>query len=183
MCTDEEGGEDGGMENAAPLHQDHPSSIPTYDVEKPESGVQHTTLEPAGAPTPIRVLDALGPPEIHCNCTKSIDLPFLHDTIQKGDPQSQLYAFQVGAHMPTTKYGMLERKVGKNPTMGRPPWPENVARRYSQLGSPRRHICRHAPRHTGTDLSQHCTIHRDSRSWKPREPFSPLCFFPPQSIT
>lgn len=35
--------------------------------------------------------------------------------------------------------------------MGRPSWPENAARRYSQLGSPRRHICRHAPKHTGTD--------------------------------
>lgn len=52
-------------------------TIHPYDVEKPESGVQHTTLEIAGAPTPIRVLDALGPPEIHCNCTKSIDLPSL----------------------------------------------------------------------------------------------------------
>lgn len=34
------------------------------DVEKPESGVQHTTLGLAGAPTPIRVLDALGPPKM-----------------------------------------------------------------------------------------------------------------------
>lgn len=46
-----------------------------YDVEKPESGVQHTTLGLAGAPTPIRVLDALGPPEMQLHDTKSIDLP------------------------------------------------------------------------------------------------------------
>lgn len=45
-----------------------------YDVEKPEGGVQHTTLGLAGAPTPIRVLDALGPPEMQLHDTKSIHL-------------------------------------------------------------------------------------------------------------
>lgn len=78
--------------------------------------------------------------------TKSIDPPFLHDTIQTGDPHSQLCAFNIH---------ISRRKA--NPTMGRPSWPDHAARRYPFL-------------------SQHCTIHRDSRSWYPREPFSHLRF-------
>lgn len=113
-----------------------------YDVEKPESGVQHTTLGLAGAPTPIRVLDALGPPEMQLHDTKSIDLSFLHDSIQKGDPHSQLYAF----HLHVSR-----RKA--NPTMGRPSWPDHAARRYSEPGSPQRRFGTHTSTPAQTSLS------------------------------
>lgn len=112
------------------------------DVEKPESGVQHTTLGLAGAPTPIRVLDALGPPEMQLHDTKSIDLSFLHDSIQKGDPHSQLYAF----HLHVSR-----RKA--NPTMGRPSWPDHAARRYSEPGSRQRRFGTHTSTPAQTSLS------------------------------
>lgn len=120
-----------------------------YDVEKPESGVQHTTLGLAGAPTPIRVLDALGPPEMQLHDTKSIDLSFLHDSIQKGDPHSQLYAFHLHVSRRTA-----------NPTMGRPSWPDHAARSYSEPYSPRRRFGTHTSTPAHRPLS---ALHDPSR--------------------